>query len=97
MNKTRGQSVLKILNGGVKSLNYPPPPGSKFSISWGGWRCELGGFNPPKPPVKSNPAVGSIHYFLVVAFEFTGGPVPSGIMSSVDHVHGIKRLDSTVL
>src|SRR6218665_2874085 len=47
MNKTRGQSVLKILNGGVKSLNYPTPPGSKFPISWGGWRCELGGFNPP--------------------------------------------------
>src|SRR6218665_1398954 len=55
MNKTRGQSVLKILNGGVKTLNYPTPPGSKFPISWGGWRCELGGFNPPNPPVKSNP------------------------------------------
>src|SRR6218665_3273770 len=52
----RGQSVVKILNGGVKSLNYPTPPGSKFPISWEGWRCELGGFNPPNPPVKSNPA-----------------------------------------
>src|SRR6218665_1117305 len=50
MNKTRGQSVLKILNGGVKSLNYPTPPGSKFPISWEGWRCELEGFNPPTPP-----------------------------------------------
>src|SRR6218665_2006126 len=46
----RGQSVLKILNGGVKSLNYPTPPGSKFPISWEGWRCELGWFNPPTPP-----------------------------------------------
>src|SRR6218665_1157766 len=64
MNKTRGQSVLKILNGGVKSLNYPTPPGSKFPISWGGWRGELGGFNPPNPPVKSNPAHSQLIIFV---------------------------------
>src|SRR6218665_2463366 len=49
MNKTRGQNVLKILNGGVESLNYPTPPGSKFPISWVGWRCELGGSTPTPP------------------------------------------------
>src|SRR6218665_189660 len=48
MNKTRGQSVLKILNGGVKSLNYPTP-GVEISNKLGGWRCELGG-STPNPP-----------------------------------------------
>ena len=51
VNKTRGQNVLKILNGGrwVNSLNYPTP-GSKFPISWVGWRCELGGSTPRNLP-----------------------------------------------
>ena len=47
--QTRGQNVLKILNRGVKSLNYTTSPGSKFTISWVGWRCELGGATPNPP------------------------------------------------
>src|SRR6218665_1821058 len=89
MNKTRGQSVLKILNGGVKSLNCPTPPGSKFPISWGGWRCELGGFNPPNPPVKSNPGC----YYQLRQLRVVSRSLSPAAASTLVHAFVVSRLD----